>query len=627
MLQIDYRQKRLLHALFTHPAISTADLSGLLSLSERTLQNDIKDINHAFVKEKLPLCIKNQRSRGYMVQCASGQEALLQRLQSQIERYLSYLLFPWLPDYSRVLSLLRFLLVQNDYQKLARLSLHYSSSSSTLTKNLNSVRRILSCYKLSLGSLPYRGLKILGEPLRLRSCFVDCCDLFQSQADGLLLMPECLQELDCTAKEVEETCRAVAKIFFEMGYQTSDLSFRRVCLYLLLLKKQGIGTKEKESELSLTFEYHTAKALLEHFGLFSEVECELLAVYLLAHLDEDTCQFYPGFAYQQKSKEVTGQLLQYLDSELNLDLSENPVFAQRLSAFLLKRQIRKDYGICEFNIRHDIGAILKLIPASSALAIQILTWLNKGEKECDQELVVGLSYLLYNTSKVMKNSYETLNFLTLNNYGHSANDSMLDRLQIQRLSVNLIPVSAYQLPYLDFSNYQALILTENHMVKPDLPIPVFPFNYFETYRGNMDLWSRVWVKYRKNDIIYQQSMAAAIVVKEADSWEDVFALLQQHGVNLPLGQLSSIRDQFLLYMPANKIVALFQKEEPVSRALRIVFKTPVSDFGASFQEIVFLIYDFSGVLLAVKQGDSVVKRLQVNGNSLEMGYQNDIKAE
>lgn len=173
--------------------LTSKELAILSGVSQKTIQNKMKTIR----EEILPF--------GAEVQMKKGSGFRLQIMnQDTFQQYLQEKPMINKADEDCFYQILQELLFAHDYIKAEQLCESLYISKSTLTYELNEIRKYLKQFNLNLEQKPYYGLKIQGNEFYLRLCmadlFINRSDLISTQEHSELniaylkaLLSECLK--------------------------------------------------------------------------------------------------------------------------------------------------------------------------------------------------------------------------------------------------------------------------------------------------------------------------------------------------------------------------------------------------------------------------------------------------
>lgn len=173
--------------------LTSKELAVLSGVSQKTIQNKMKELRKDVLQFGAEL--QTKKSRGFLLH-------MLDR--KNLENYLQEEKNDYKEDEERFYQILQELLFANDYIKAEQLCESLYISKSTLTYELNDIRKYLKQFNLNLEQKPYYGLKIQGNEFYLRLCmadlFINRSDLICSQEHSEMniaylkaLLSECLK--------------------------------------------------------------------------------------------------------------------------------------------------------------------------------------------------------------------------------------------------------------------------------------------------------------------------------------------------------------------------------------------------------------------------------------------------
>ncbi|MFH5835860.1 BglG family transcription antiterminator [Proteiniclasticum sp. C24MP] len=148
-------------------SMTSSDISSLVHLSEKTVQNRIKKIRNILKTSGVELVSKP--GEGYTLLIPEKDD--LNKIKDILTVNEDYI-----PDTSegRINYILKFLLNQQEYAKIDDLSDSLYVSRNTITSDLKEVEKILSLYDLSIDRRPNYGIQIYGEEFNKRVCIANC---------------------------------------------------------------------------------------------------------------------------------------------------------------------------------------------------------------------------------------------------------------------------------------------------------------------------------------------------------------------------------------------------------------------------------------------------------------------
>lgn len=217
------RIKKIFDLLSESPTYLTSEeLSSLLSVSTKTIRNEIKDLDLIFRKNGAH--IESKSGYGFRFE-VSDMELFREFIANKWHEYafideaLSF-------KTSRVQFLLKTLLFEKEYVKAVDLCDRLQISKSQLSSDLQILRQKIEPFKLQLDVRPHYGMKILGNELNLRLCIANV--LFNGDNSGD-------DEVEFETQWVmDEIRQSVLNVFNEHHYETSELVFRNLVTHLFV---------------------------------------------------------------------------------------------------------------------------------------------------------------------------------------------------------------------------------------------------------------------------------------------------------------------------------------------------------------------------------------------------------
>ncbi len=177
------RTQRILRRLLTvNTFFPTADLSKEFHISERTLRNELADINDFLEASDLPVIIR-KRGKGLKLELISQQRgALLEQLDAGGQSYY------YSPE-ERFLILLFQIADSSTKTWLYEMETQLQISKSTLDEDMRKLRHFLKDYGIKVVSLPKQGVVFQGDERSLRTMIYDVINNF-TDIENLIGMKE-----------------------------------------------------------------------------------------------------------------------------------------------------------------------------------------------------------------------------------------------------------------------------------------------------------------------------------------------------------------------------------------------------------------------------------------------------
>ncbi|MCD8860031.1 BglG family transcription antiterminator [Staphylococcus gallinarum] len=231
----------------TNCYVSGAFIAKSLSVSPRTIRNDIKMINgiaatHGFY-------IESKKSAGYKIDIKDKSKFNL-FINNQ---YLKDELLNFNNQESRVHFILSKLLILDNYVKIERLSERMYVSDTTVKKDLKVIRNELDKYELQLISSPYYGLKIEGSEFQKRYAI----------ANMLLDKPYHNHTFD--TDKINDLKEQLIKLINQFQITIPDVKLENLVIhiYIAMFRVENKFMIADKDNIFQNFEYYDAE--LKHF--------------------------------------------------------------------------------------------------------------------------------------------------------------------------------------------------------------------------------------------------------------------------------------------------------------------------------------------------------------------------
>lgn len=346
------RQKDiLLHLAKMKKPITSQWMAKELEVSSRTIRNDIKFIQQNL--ESASFTIESIRGQGYVLNILN--QALFTSLLEQLENEHDEISDDFADQSSRVLYMLRRLLLEKNFIKLEDFIDEIYVSMSTIQNDIKLVREILEKYNLKLTNRPHYGSKVEGDEYMKRLCLSNSLisrnqDAFLGQ-DTLQLINQDLFE---KIKEI------IIKKVNHYKIDISDISLENLATHIAIACKRierGFFIEQLADILidEYPFEKIVAKEIIKEVELFTglafpNTETEYIIVHLLGtkllHKQE-----LIEFSEFDEVGTIVNDMLERLRTELNWDFSHDDEFIQALTLHIRPAMNRLRYNM---NIRNPL---------------------------------------------------------------------------------------------------------------------------------------------------------------------------------------------------------------------------------------------------------------------------------
>ena len=263
---------------------SAAELANLFDVSVRTISNDIKLMNSTSVMDGF--CIQFIKGKGYYLEVIE-EKAFQQYLASLIEGTSSKIL----PADSRKISIALSLLFANDYLTIKQLSDRLEVSSSTIKKDMLSVKKIFEERELALYSKSHYGFKVIGLEENRRKAIIQ---LLRNE----IIHPKLTSEYEKfrTFFDEEAFRNYIVDQIASLGIKMNDLVLENIVQHVALLvfrMKQHNFLKEEI--------FHNEKETTTIFTTLTER--------IVAYIEEKESIHFPMNEQKYLSKQLYGKII------------------------------------------------------------------------------------------------------------------------------------------------------------------------------------------------------------------------------------------------------------------------------------------------------------------------------
>ena len=312
----------------TDQTLTISDLSTHFGVSERTIRNDLNNINDWLGQNGLSLIKLGSNGRiEYRPEIEEVQKFVLEN------DFYSYKL----SKEERKLIMAAILISSSEYTTLAKIADILFVSRVTVINDLDDVKRFISQEKLKVISHSNKGLRVEGEESRKRRMLL-LMNRPQREFGQMDFAGNTLNRLMGIEGEEQEIIR---KIINEQEHANNsfmtDDSFHELTLYLsILLKRVRQGEFVEKQDISYNLRYPMAagilKCLCQYCGVtVTEDEVQYLSMVLsgLRYLKKDD---FNGDIV--KTQLITRQFIEAVSRTLELDFNNDYVFYENLSNHL-----------------------------------------------------------------------------------------------------------------------------------------------------------------------------------------------------------------------------------------------------------------------------------------------------
>jgi len=618
MLFLNIRQIELIHRILKYETIQSDEIVNYFMISSRTLQSDISLINYEFEKNDYGLCISLHRKKGYFIESLLKDNHSIEQLKNQCIEYLENSILRELGSQPRVCFILRKLLVEKNFLKSEDLLDELHVSNATLTNDLKLTRNVLDLYGIDINSVPYYGMQLIGNSLRIRSCLLDFCDIYNFTDKQSIFPENSYEQYHFSKQDMLITRKKLVSILKGNNVLINDQGFQLLLINLLLLKS-GYSNK-------LQFEFNEfnhfldvsnlSKELAKEFNILEVSEIHYIGMLILLHLDDiSKNNLINSIEYSNDISSTVELIRQSIQLKCNLDLGINPTVLNKLEIFIIKFTLRKKYQIIEKSIPSRFKEVVSQIPASRSLAIDVLRVLYP-DGTIDLYQFLELSIILFNAIFTIPNNYADIKIAYVNKISRFSNKSVAYRNSLTRYNIEIDYLSSYDLDTIDLKKYDGIITSgTTQLEKRNCPVVMLEFDYFDVNRNSSELWEKLIMKLRVDELILPKLSRVekrVIQTNDKDVIDEVVKHLIQAGLkssNLFQQVSDGLYTSQILNNHLSQMFCILNTEELKNTVFQFVLENEIQINGSSIDEINIIVLSPDNNILTIKQADSALRRL------------------
>ncbi|MCM3729883.1 BglG family transcription antiterminator [Neobacillus cucumis] len=353
------RQKKiLLYLTNTNQPVTAIWISKELNVSDRTIRNDLKDIQ--MKSASLGLKLELIRGKGHKV-TITDKELFNQKFLELSNNELRHTTIDFSEQENRIFYLLNRFLLENSYIKLETIEEEMFVSKSTIQNDLKEVRKILTKYNQSLVNRPHYGLYVDGDEFMKRMCLSNY--LYKRE-----------EKYNSPHEEIPLFDKKVYKKFKEIiiekvnkyKIEISDIALDNLTIHIVIAcKRIEEGFTVEQPLLNLKDDYPLEKIVAKEIVkkieaytglLFPNSEINYIIIHLLG------TKLFPNeslseFSKFDEVKSILHCMLKRLQNELNWDFHEDFEFIQALTLHIRPAMNRLRY---KMNIRNPLLTEIKV---------------------------------------------------------------------------------------------------------------------------------------------------------------------------------------------------------------------------------------------------------------------------
>lgn len=621
MLQLSLRQIKILDHLLHNEVSHIDDLLAYAQISNRTLQSEIISINQELAHCRMNIVINSNRNRGYSAEPNDDNRTVYETLKHQCSAYLNYEGTMRYGDNPRIAMIIRKMLCAKDYIRGDDLVDELNISMATLTNDLRYVRGILEEYGIKVNSTPYYGMKIEATPYQVRSCLIDFCDIYDIYAETFYFEPKALDQYHIDQTKLKDIRKQLTTCLREENITLKEQSFLHMYFYILIktsgydlypINEQGVRYGDDKFRTC-------AEKIINTFHIEKE-ELDYIKVLLIAGSENLSKSYIEQSIVYDKVVKILNEILMEVNQIAHLDLGRKEHILMILQNFIFDFLLMKKYQIYQKNNRMGIHNTVKDIPVSNTLSIQILEILKRlTNYEYEISDVLSLTMQLFNAIFLVPNEYEMVRVAFLGSFSADTGTSVAYRLSTSsRHNVHKDFYSFYQIDDIDFHKYDCVfVINSNGLRLTNCPSEVFYVDYFNHYEEtNYTFFEQVLAKHRiENFLLYKTDNKVHIKIDNQgeDYMDKILSSLGTYGYDNQDGKqiLDYLIDKNMRFHQINPFVICLLWKEELERTLFIYeLEKPIVKHGFTLSEIQIVVMDPNDNILAIKQADSYVRRMQ-----------------
>lgn len=359
MAKINKRRKKIFDMLKEHQTgLSGEFMSQQLGVSSRTIRSDIKALQEYLVEYDIRII--SSPNKGYRFnkfkQLDTAEQNLFQEGVSNLEtakQRINYILYRLLENTFKDI-----VITQNDLAEEMYISL------STLKMHLNEVKDILQKYDLKVTQYKTKGIKVIGEEVKIRYCIVDMINTCSTEKFFQKILANV--DIELLDKIIKETL-SYKKI------QLADRSKEKFCLHIAIGMQRSNCNKfvsypsSIANKIENTFEYNVAKELIDNILKKMNIDIACSEVYYIAQclLVSKKLTDISESMDKKHVKNLVNIILKEIHEKLSIDFTDDEYLIDGLTLHLNIALARIHF---QMNIRNEL---LEMIKNDYPLAFQM----------------------------------------------------------------------------------------------------------------------------------------------------------------------------------------------------------------------------------------------------------------
>lgn len=350
MAKINKRRKKIFNMLKEHQTgLSGEFMSQQLGVSSRTIRSDIKALQEYLVEYDIRII--SSPNKGYRFnkfeQLDTAEQNLFQEGVSNLEtakQRINYILYRLLENTFKDI-----IITQNDLAEEMYISL------STLKMHLNEVKDILQKYDLKVTQYKTKGIKVIGEEVKIRYCIVDMINTCSTEKFFQKILANV--DIELLDKIIKETL-SYKKI------QLADRSKEKFCLHIAIGMQRSNCNKfvsypsSIANKIENTFEYNVAKELIDNILKKMNIDIACSEVYYIAQclLASKKLTDISESMDKKHVKKLVNIILKEIHEKLSIDFTNDEYLIDGLTLHLNIALTRIQF---QMNIRNELLETIK----------------------------------------------------------------------------------------------------------------------------------------------------------------------------------------------------------------------------------------------------------------------------
>lgn len=350
MAKINKRRKKIFDMLKEHQTgLSGEFMSQQLGVSSRTIRSDIKALQEYLVEYDIRII--SSPNKGYRFnkfeQLDTAEQNLFQEGVSNLEtakQRINYILYRLLENTFKDI-----VITQNDLAEEMYISL------STLKMHLNEVKDILQKYDLKVTQYKIKGIKVIGEEVKIRYCIVDMINTCSTEKFFQKILANV--DIELLDKIIKETL-SYKKI------QLADRSKEKFCLHIAIGMQRSNCNKfvsypsSIANKIENTFEYNVAKELIDNILKKMNIDIACSEVYYIAQclLASKKLTDISESMDKKHVKKLVNIILKEIHEKLSIDFTNDEYLIDGLTLHLNIALTRIQF---QMNIRNELLETIK----------------------------------------------------------------------------------------------------------------------------------------------------------------------------------------------------------------------------------------------------------------------------